>query len=707
MKVIWLIQAQEELQRSLGLQNANPEELDQRLLELSQKIEATFPKAIHVVVVERLEGYSQSADKHILRVEVFEEQESQVRIVKLAPAGELAKELAAWKTCEGRSNDRGVVFMAIHAGAQDQPGNYLSLVYEDARRRLPATRVMSLEEAVLNCCQWDVPSVLSLIVVLDTMFADLADRLYCRSGEQKPADEVVRYFKNRLAKSTERWNQADTEAYVSRAVVMETLLQGGTSIYDPDRSLGVLLDEAAPEHLPDMRRGCSHGDLHGRNVLVGVLHGEARWPAVFDYADMGPMNFVGWDFAKLETELKIRAYQRLFPNEERDYVRAVGEFETLLAECTETSNNRPFLRWRNDTFAGIQPAGTLSAEQGRLLAILLAIRMLAKQSLEVIDHRGRAWLHEYYFLLAVYGTYAGRFENFRRPDLVSAYTCAAFAVNRYLWALSARRLPDVLVQEQAQQAIRRNDPAARLVGAPPISYHAPCVFAREFVRSRRAPFVGAAIEMLKELSRQYETEESIWQELALAYAELAQLEPDCRKTHLDRAEGALKEISRRFPELHYEMLCRFGRVYKDFGDAASDSGSQPEARTFYLQSLEKYQAAYNNSGNYYPGINVATLKLLLGDAEESKTTAKQVLDRLDGVQPIGSDEDVWVFATRAEAYLLREEREQAAIFYWKAAGHSPCRPHSRNAMRRQAARILRAQGGSADGLETLFGGRTD
>src|SRR5205807_2181974 len=69
--------------------------------------------------------------------------------------------------------------------------------------------------------------------------------------------------------------------------------------------------EGAPpvsELVPGMLRGPAHGDLHGRNVIVGRVRDRVLWPAVFDYEDMSDCNLVGWDFVKLETELKVRAY---------------------------------------------------------------------------------------------------------------------------------------------------------------------------------------------------------------------------------------------------------------------------------------------------------------------------------------------------------------------------------------------------------------
>lgn len=54
-----------------------------------------------------------------------------------------------------------------------------------------------------------------------------------------------------------------------------------------------------------------HGDLHARNVLVGVRRGEAEYPVVFDYGEMGRHNVLAWDFAKLEAELTRKLLPRV------------------------------------------------------------------------------------------------------------------------------------------------------------------------------------------------------------------------------------------------------------------------------------------------------------------------------------------------------------------------------------------------------------
>ena len=85
---------------------------------------------------------------------------------------------------------------------------------------------------------------------------------------------------------------------------------------DPVDFVDWTLDPNDQSRLPDTLVGRSHGDLHGRNILLGVRRGETEYPAVFDYEDMGDANVLVWDFAKLETELKIRLLPDLYDQDE-------------------------------------------------------------------------------------------------------------------------------------------------------------------------------------------------------------------------------------------------------------------------------------------------------------------------------------------------------------------------------------------------------
>ena len=88
----------------------------------------------------------------------------------------------------------------------------------------------------------------------------------------------------------------------------------------------------------------------------------------------------------------------------------------------------------------------------------------------------------------------------------------------------------------------------------------------------------------------------------------------------DEAEGRLKQFEKDFLNLGEEFLCRWGRLFKDRGDAHADlpgmmgDGRPPDpdlAAKYYRMSLEKYDEAYQVRMGHYPGINKATLLLIL------------------------------------------------------------------------------------------------
>src|SRR5262249_10994453 len=141
------------------------------------------------------------------------------------------------------------------------------------------------------------------------------------------------------------------------------------------------------------------------------------------YEHMSDRNLVGWDFVKLETELKVRAYDRLFSRNETEFVQKVHEFELHLAQQTEKHHQD------GDWPAGGDP----TTPRERLLAVLLQVRHLA--SLHLGHNRGRSkrWLEEYYFLLTCYGVVTGRFENLLRRELLGGLLSAGVAAARLSW----------------------------------------------------------------------------------------------------------------------------------------------------------------------------------------------------------------------------------------------------------------------------------
>lgn len=691
MSVYWLIPAQDALQNALGAGNLRPGAYAAEVAAVSRLLEETFPRAEAVLVLQCLQGYSVHSPKRVLRVEAVEDGVSLARMVKIGPPDELARELQGWRDCARPANDRGRVFMELTAGKPAGDGvGYETLIYEDAQQTLRAAELKNLEEAVRNCCRWGQPSTGSLEGVFDQIFAELAHRLYTRSAPAALSGELAERLQTTLHKGLPSWQQPGTLVEQCRRVSLALLPGEAVEFFDPVEYLPRLF--ASRRHLPEVLRGPAHGDLHGRNVLVGVVEGEARFPAVFDYEEMARDSLPGWDFAKLETELKVRALQDVFAGDEIEFVKSVSEFEHRLAEQTEDRNNRTV--WPRF------PSPETPAE--RLICLMLTLRRQAKRCLETLQGRSRSWLHEYYFLLAVYGVYAGKFGNYRRRDAMAAFLCAGFAASRFAWAKSTAANEQHRAVQLAVKALADGDATVR---PPPsgISHHASLAFGREWARSRRQPFVEAAVEILTELRRAYPYMLEVGQELALALLELSTLKGE--RTAADRAERLLCQLDEQSPTVSMQTLCRWGRLWKDLGDELFGSeadGAAEMSRKAYETALSYYRRAYDLDDNYYPGINAATLFLLTGKKAEADGLAQAIIGDLDEGRRHRGDELAWVWATLGEAHLIVGHYTEAAEYYRRAVAHPACRPHHIDAMHAQVQRILRVQPCPDVDFETVF-----
>jgi hypothetical protein len=211
-----------------------------------------------------------------------------------------------------------------------------------------------------------------------------------------------------------------------------------------------------------------------------------------------------------------------------------------------------------------------------------------------------------------------------------------------------------------------------------------------------------AVALLDGLRHRYPHVLAIGQELVLALEE---------SREADRAEEVLKTLEKSFLNLDEEFLCRWGRLFKDRGDEYTLlPWSQPRRRApdlvlaeaFYRKSLAKYDQAYRIRFGHYPGINTATLLLILGSlaprepgsaerpelSKSAELAGTLLANRANwpGEQP--DDLPVWHPATAGEAHLLRREWAEAAYQYQVALEGKNVTPHARDSMRRQVERIL-------------------
>ena len=155
--------------------------------------------------------------------------------------------------------------------------------------------------------------------------------------------------------------------------------------------------------------------------------------------------------------------------------------------------------------------------------------------------------------------------------------------------------------------------------------------------------------------------------------------------------GALDHAWRLFAEAGLNridddpaVLSVRGRLLKDRALAASAGA---ERRRYYLDAAEAYAASGRLGGATYPLINAATLSLLAGEPERSRTLAGQVLDRLDRGEA-EPDTPYYHAATRAEALLLVGRVGEARAMFADAISVAPRAWEDHASSLRQFALIL-------------------
>jgi hypothetical protein len=431
-------------------------------------------------------------------------------------------------------------------------------------------------------------------------------------------------------------------------------------------------------------------------VIVGVTEARADArridaPTVYDYGSMGPKNLVALDFVKLETEIKVRAYDLIFDHDPRDpseFVRSVHEFETRLAALTRDYAEHG---WAT-------PAGGDRA--GRLLAIVLEIRKCAYESMRGAE-RPADWLDEYFLCLATYSALPSRFDDYRRrpPYRLAVAVGGDVAASRVEWVRVRRRAEAEVVEELA----RRDDVAGAEGDAT--AYFGRGLLGSEAVlelthrwwqaggEARRA----AAHRLLESLQlvappdRDAPFGLAIWQERLLLYMDTAP----------HAAEQLLANAERQHPDPTEELGCRFGRWRKEWGDRHREGGRTDLARVQYHRALGHYRQAYERWRNgYYPGVNVAALHLLIAatfapaaaeergaELRQVEEFARRVLDsRCDWPVDRPEDRTVWHPATVAEFHLLRRAWDEAEPAYRAI----PAEPGHQRTIGRQIRRIAAA-----------------
>lgn len=456
--VLWTLKARTGLTRSCLVTN-KPGGLSRA--QVDRMLTATFPQG-DVIVHEVLMGFRPRDNQQILLVEAVADNDDECGsfVVKIGPAEQMRGELNRWRECRRPGPPGDPVFMPLRAGYPTMGGSepFAVIVYDNALRFIGEDQectCTTLEDAVIDAVRFNSPAISTVLSALDYLFARAALVLHSHKRLLKPSAGDFVLPSRRLPEALRRWDQAANfrnlrcylDTHISRLERHDHLLPIRRYL-GPIPFLRCVLEVAAgpdrlrraegqpvqglppllrEEVIPELHRGAVHGDFHGRNILVGVMRERAgiraaqvRWPVVFDYGDVSRDGYVGMDFVKLETELKVRSYPTLFGALNRhEFTRAVHDFEWRLALDTEEEH-----------FAVDVPAGLgLDDQLGRLRAVLLRIRQRAAEQLRAARDQG-TWQEEYFFLLCCYGVIPSVFETYSEENLIAALLSAGVAAAR-------------------------------------------------------------------------------------------------------------------------------------------------------------------------------------------------------------------------------------------------------------------------------------
>lgn len=683
-KVTWLGRASDKIAKEL-------------LPVLGRELRAVFSDAGSISVYDCFSGYSLNQRKKlVLGVEVRSRESYHTHVVKLGEASAVANDYDGWRKCMLKHNFASRVFVAV--AKTELPGDRAAIVYEDAYRLFgypdEAKGPQSLETVVFWAINDDRPDPVSVERVIRQIYTDLHRWFY--RAPLTDANAARAFYQRRLRRALDRWTE-DEERRVLRRDLIWMLCShetpgcpGVVSYADPFDYVTWALRHG---RFPQTLIGRSHGDLHGRNILVGVERGEVEYPAVFDYGEMNDDNVLVWDFVKLEVELKVRF---LFPLYQDESARkalfalqrsGMHRFELPEKEPSAASDPRS-LRLRQLLF-GFQfellladltarihrlsepqspepPGGreiTGHKKIDRALAILLRIRQEAALLLgdRQPQRGGRSlWKDEYYFALAVYGLSTAKFD-YKESETGFALVSAGVACAQVdLLKKDAGALLAMTKPEELLRLSRETEPYP--------CFRIPLAHAHRLWKAKQTRSgLKKALEMIEPAVKRFGHAVPLLQEYALLLAEAGQHE---------KSLGLLTQLEDLCAVFRdEETLSRIGRTCKSQGDLALAQHLVPVSKLhghpawqWYDAALRRYRQAFEMRRHYYPGVNAATLATILGLQQESRSIAMQTLTSChqQDLSKLTSDERFWVLVSEGEASLLLGRSADAVTYYQQA-----------------------------------------
>lgn len=168
-----------------------------------------------------------------------------------------------------------------------------------------------------------------------------------------------------------------------------------------------------------------------------------------------------------------------------------------------------------------------------------------------------------------------------------------------------------------------------------------------------------------------------------------------RDTALSDGPERLKHLE----HLEVEALSLAGRIEKD---AYARSDNPVLQQRFGSRSADAYERAYRISGDPFPGVNAATMSLLMGRHEQARALARETITRVRSTldsTPTGVG--YWSFATLGEAHLVLGDLPEATRWYEEAVRQAQGHRGDIAAMRRNVL-LLKDKGAADDTILQIF-----
>jgi class 3 adenylate cyclase len=150
-------------------------------------------------------------------------------------------------------------------------------------------------------------------------------------------------------------------------------------------------------------------------------------------------------------------------------------------------------------------------------------------------------------------------------------------------------------------------------------------------------------------------------------------------------------------KLYTDVASLGARIARDLALA-----SDPEQRQQLLaQAAHRYREIFEETGDYYPGVNAATLALLAGHPPEANALAASVRAICERRIADGVEGDYYIWATLAEVHLIARDEEAAAEALSQAHNAADAKPDALATTRRQLRLVCAATGMPASLLDVL------